>query len=155
MGSAERPENLEGFGYDYYVLNEAGIILKKKGLWDNTIYPMIKNARGKIIGTPKGKTDANNESGKTKYFELSEKSKTNKHFAEYVYTVYDSPEYTPEQIENIKESVPSYIWNQEYLAQFVDVYEGSLLSPEDVRYYEYINTEDFDKVYMHSDTTHT
>jgi hypothetical protein len=49
MGSAERPENLEGFGYDYYVLNEAGIILKKKGLWDNTIQPMVRNAQGKII----------------------------------------------------------------------------------------------------------
>lgn len=30
FGSAERPENMEGFAYDYMVLNEAGIILKKE-----------------------------------------------------------------------------------------------------------------------------
>jgi hypothetical protein len=30
FGSAERPENLEGFSYDFVVLNEAGIILKKE-----------------------------------------------------------------------------------------------------------------------------
>lgn len=28
MRSAERPENIEGFGYDLVILNEAGIILK-------------------------------------------------------------------------------------------------------------------------------
>ena len=155
MGSAERPENLEWFWYDFYVLNEAWIILKKKGLWDNTIFPMIKDARGKIIGTPKGKTDQNNESWKTKYLELSELAKTNPNFKEYVYTIYDSPEYTPDQIETIKASVPSYIWKQEYLAEFVNVYEGSLLTPADICYYDTISLDDFDAVYMHSDTTHT
>ena len=72
-----------------------------------------------------------------------------------MYTIYDSPEYTPEQIETIKASVPSYIWKQEYLAEFVNVYEGSLLTPADICYYDSVSLDDFDAVYMHSDTTHT
>ncbi|MDL0090086.1 hypothetical protein, partial [Campylobacter gastrosuis] len=39
--SAERPENIEGFGYDIVILNEAGIILKDSYLWDNAISPML------------------------------------------------------------------------------------------------------------------
>ena len=69
FGSAQKPENLEGFNYDRYVLNEAGLILKKSSLWDNTLYPMIKNdnVRGKVIGTPKGRN---------KFYELALQGRT-------------------------------------------------------------------------------
>ncbi|WP_223147418.1 hypothetical protein, partial [Campylobacter novaezeelandiae] len=61
MRSAERSENIEGFGYDHVILNEAGIILKgSKGeyLWYNAIRPMILDnpkSRAIIGGVPKGK----------------------------------------------------------------------------------------------------
>lgn len=152
MGSAERPENLEGFEYDFYVINEAGIILKKSGLWDNTLQPMLKNARGKIIGTPKGKTHNGEPS---KYYKLSELCKTEDNFKEYHFTAYESPEWTTPQLEQIKWQSPSYIWSQEYIAEFVDVYENSILTPDDIRYYDDFLLDDFDKLYMHADTTHT
>lgn len=152
MWSAERPENLEWFEYDFYVLNEAGIILKKVGLWDNTLQPMLKNARGKIIGTAKGKTHNGEPS---KYFQLSELCKTEPNFKEYHYTAYDSPEWTPEQLEQIKSQVPSYIWKQEYMSEFVDIYENSILAPDDIRYYDEVSLDDFDELFMHADTTHT
>lgn len=52
FGSAQKPENLEGFNYPRAVLNEAGHILKKESLWYNTIKPMIKSETNqtKIIG---------------------------------------------------------------------------------------------------------
>ena len=146
FGSAERPENLEWFEYDYYVLNEAWIIFKKKGLWDNTLFPMLKSAKGKIIWTPKWKTES-------KYYELSQLAKTEENFTEYHYTAYDSPERTIKQLEQIKTQVPSYIWEQEYIARFVDIYEWSLLEPWDIRYYDYYDK--IDTLYMHCDTTHT
>jgi predicted phage terminase large subunit-like protein len=152
MGSAERPENLEGFWYDYYVLNEAGIILKKKGLWDNTIQPMVRNAQGKIIGTPKWKS---HDGEIAKYMALSELAKEQENWKEYQYKAEDSPEYTKEELEVIKAQVPSYIWLQEYLAEFVDVYEGSIINSEDLRYFEHASLDDFDALYMHADTTHT
>lgn len=152
MVSAERPENMEWFGYDFYVLNEAGIILKNPKLWDNTIAPMVKNAQGKIIGTPKGKT-ANGE--EHKYFSLSLLEQTETNWKTYHYTAYDSPEYTEEELEQIKRTSAPYIWLQEYMAEFVDIYEGSLIQEQDLRYYDHALLDDFDSVYIHADTTHT
>lgn len=85
---------------------------------------MVKNAQGKIIGTPKGKTS---DGELSKYMQLSELAKTQDNYKEYHYTAYDSPEWTTEQLEQIKAQVPSYIWLQEYMAEFVDVYEGSII----------------------------
>lgn len=148
FGSAERPENLEGFGYDLVILNEAGIILKKDGLWYKTIQPMTKNAKTLFIGTPKGKT------GQI-YYELSQKAKTSELWKEYHYTVYDSPEWNAKQIEDIKNEVSTYIWKQEYLGEFADIYENSALPPDCLRYYDYINPDEFKELYIHADTTHT
>ena len=55
--SADKPENIEGFGYALIILNEAGIILKNRRLWEETIRPMAMDYKAKVIigGTPKGK----------------------------------------------------------------------------------------------------
>lgn len=55
--SADNPENIEGFGYDLIILNEAGIILKDEYLWYNAIRPMLlDNPKSEAIigGVPKG-----------------------------------------------------------------------------------------------------
>ena len=56
--SADNPENWEGFGYKYIFLNEAGIILKDKHLYINSVLPMLLDyPDSKLIaaGVPKGK----------------------------------------------------------------------------------------------------
>lgn len=105
FGSAEKPEMMEGFGYDYAVLNEAGIILKKKTLWENTLYPMIKHAVVRIIGTPKGKNTLES---------LTKRYKT------FVYTAYDSPYWTDQEITEAKATMTQEAFNQEMLAKFID-----------------------------------
>ena len=52
FGSAERADHLEGFQYDRTIINEAGIVMKKNALWDNTIQPMTKGDTNltRIIG---------------------------------------------------------------------------------------------------------
>ena len=115
FGSAERPELLEGFGYKRAVLNEAGIIMRKKGLWDNTIYPMVKDedALVKITGTPKGRN---------KFHELYRwgKSPDFPQYESFHFTIYDSPYYTLEEIEHIRRTVPDHVWQQEYMAEFLE-----------------------------------
>lgn len=53
--SVDNPENIEGFDYDYLILNEAGIILKDPYLWENAIRPMMweRSCQAFIGGTPK------------------------------------------------------------------------------------------------------
>jgi phage terminase large subunit-like protein len=114
FGSAQKPENLEGFNYPRYVLNEAGIILKKSSLWDNTLYPMLKgdNVRGKIIGTPKGRN---------KFHELAALGRSgNPDYATYHFTVYDSPYWTNEQISVARNLSPELVFKQEYMAEFIE-----------------------------------
>jgi hypothetical protein len=105
--SAERPENIEGFEYTRGFLNEAGIILKKDALWDNTLMPMFKSAdaRVKIIGTPKGKN---------KFHTLS------KQYKHYSFSAYKSPFWTEELLAEIKRNVPADVFRQEYLGEFLD-----------------------------------
>lgn len=105
FGSAERPELMEGFGYARSVLNEGGLIFKKSSLWDNTLYPMIKQAKTRIIGTPKG----NN-----KFKELYH---SNPH---YSFNCYDSPFWTEEQIEKAKAAMTQEAFRQEMLAEFLE-----------------------------------
>ncbi|MBU0473109.1 MAG: phage terminase large subunit [Bacteroidetes bacterium] len=55
--SSDRPENIEGFGYNLIIINEAGIILKNENLWLESIRPMMLDYKADAIigGTPKGK----------------------------------------------------------------------------------------------------
>lgn len=47
FASAERPDLAEGFRYHRMILNEAGIILKKPSVWDNTLEPMTHPRDGR------------------------------------------------------------------------------------------------------------
>jgi len=105
FGSAERPELMEGFGYARAVLNEGGLIFKKANLWDNTIYPMIKQAKTRIIGTPKG----NNK--------FKELYAANPH---YSFSAYDSPFWTEQEIETAKIQMTQEAFRQEMLADFIE-----------------------------------
>jgi Terminase large subunit, T4likevirus-type, N-terminal len=108
FGSAESPENMEGFEYDYFILNEAGIILRKDALWDNTLRPMFKNSKGgRVLGTPKGKN---------KFHKLCHLGG----WAHYHFNIHDCPFYTQDEIKKIKSETPEEVWKQEYLAEFID-----------------------------------
>jgi hypothetical protein len=112
LRSAERPELMEGLEYDYIVLNEAGIILKKPNLWNNTIRPMAKNALVRIVGTPKGRN----------YFEtlFNDMPKISENWASYRFTSFDSPHWEPEQLDEIRKTTIDEVWDQEYLAKFTE-----------------------------------
>lgn len=114
FGSAERPELLEGFGYDRVILNESGIILKKGGLWDNTIEPMLQGSESKCrnIGTPKGKN---------KFHDLFAKGKSNiPNWKSYHFSALESPNWDYDELIMNKPNIPEEVWRQEYLAEFLD-----------------------------------
>ena len=143
--SAERPHNMEGFEYDVIFLNEAGIILKNKKLWYNSLQPMTTKAKKVyIVGTPKGKN---------LFMEIYNTVDTNQE--SFTYTAYESPYHNHEDLDAVKSQVPSYVWQQEYLADFVDLYDTSILDMDDIHYYDNLYHEDFESFYIHADTTHT
>jgi len=105
FGSAERPELMEGFGYKRGVLNEGGIIFKKQALWSNTLYPMLKHAKVRIVGTPKGKNTF-----ETLYMR----------YPHYTFTAQQSPYWTDLEIQQASETMTQEAFKQEILAEFIE-----------------------------------
>ena len=126
--SADKPENWEGFGYDLVILNEAGIILKNRYLWENAVRPMLldsPNSRAIIGGVPKGKN---------LFWELWEKANSGelgKDWKAYRLTTYDNPRIPPEEIEAMKREIgDERIIRQEIYGEFVGGDELYLLDYE-------------------------
>lgn len=114
--SADNPENIEGFGYDKFFINEAGIVLKDEYLWYNAIQPMLLDysARGIIGGTPKGKG---------LFYKLALKGREEdpkKRYKTITFTTRDNPMIKPDDIEEMIKDMPERVVLQEVYAQFLD-----------------------------------
>lgn len=113
--SADRPENIEGFGYDKAFLNEAGIILKNRYLWDNAIRPMLLEYKCPAVigGTPKGKG---------LFHELAARGKdSNQPLYEFFhFSTYDNPYLDPYEIDALVKDMPDHVAKQEIYAEFID-----------------------------------
>lgn len=128
FGSAQIPENLEGFGYQYIWLNEAGLILRGEAgrrLWANTIRPMAMEhkARCWFVGTPKGE-------GLFKEFIERGQSDDPKwaDWAEFHRASFDRDGITQEEIDDLISETPggveSQVYRQEILAEVLEHDEG-------------------------------
>lgn len=124
--SAERPENIEGFGYDIIILNEAGIILKDEYLWDNAISPMLldnPNSRAFIGGVPKGKN---------KFFDLASRGMKNENgWINFQFSSYDNPLLDKSEIDRLVLEMggsDSDIAKQEIFGEFLDTTSNMLFN---------------------------
>lgn len=126
MRSADRPENLEGFGYHLIIINEAGIVLKNRNLWQESILPMTLDYKADVVigGTPKGKRTKKNE--KHLFYELYEKGMTDTtgRYKSYNFSSYDNPMLDKEEIDELVKETPAYLRSQEVYGLFIDK-EGS------------------------------
>ena len=132
--SADRPENLEGFGYDKALLNEAGIILKDLYLWNNAIKPMLWDYECKTIigGAPKGKGV---------FYELYQRGEdpSQKDYTSFKFSSFDNPYIQQDVIRQDMKDMPERVVRQEIYAEFIDdngtvfrnIEETCILEPEE------------------------
>jgi len=138
--SADRPENIEGFGYGNgggIVLNEAGIILRDRNLWNISILPMSMDGNAWIhfVGTPKG---AHDEDGKdTLYYAQYKKGLDPEKFPNwksFKFSTYDNikPNGFLEEkvVDEVINEVPIEIRPQEIYGEFIDIKEGQIFKEE-------------------------
>lgn len=114
--SAETPENIEGFGYDYMILNEAGIILKDPYLWANAILPMTWDSDCQVFigGTPKGGGGVFEEL----YNRGTDPMQTK--YASFYLTTFDNP-YVPDwKIKEDMKTMPQRVIDQEIYGAFLE-----------------------------------
>lgn len=123
--SADRPENWEGFGYDVIILNEAGIILKNRDLYTNTVLPMLlDNPKSVLIagGVPKGmylKTGQEHP-----FFTLCKRgAEEPSKYKVYQFSSYDNPMLKPKDIQELEEEIallsPDSV-KQEIYGEFIE-----------------------------------
>lgn len=111
--SGERPENAEGFRYERTILNEAGLILKNDYLWNNSIEPMThpvgRENKTRLVGTPKGKN---------LFWELC--MLDDEDWGHYHFTAEQSPNSSGLDLDKLRSRVPTQVFKQEYMAEFVE-----------------------------------
>lgn len=123
--SADRAENIEGFGYHKIFLNEAGIILKgERGryIWFNAVLPMTmdySDCQVFIGGTPKGKRDKTGEF--TTYYNLYSKCETNKNYRHINIPTDKNPFIDADAVQEVKQELPEgAVRDQEFYGKFVE-----------------------------------
>jgi hypothetical protein len=112
--SAAAEDSLRGGSVNYLIIDEAAFV--KQETVETILLPML-SVRGKkccFISTPKGKNYLYD------YFLKGQDQKKNPTWKSLRYTTYDSPFSNKEIIDLAKSSLPEKLFQQEYLAEFVD-----------------------------------
>ncbi|HEX7927648.1 MAG TPA: hypothetical protein VF678_08655, partial [bacterium] len=116
FGSVQQPENLEGWGYDYLWVNEAGHALKQPDLYFETLRPMLldaSSAQAYFFGTPKGRGlfqhmyGWGQAGGLPEWKSFHDPSSVN-------------PRLSATQLDDLRRTMPERAYRQEILAEFVD-----------------------------------
>lgn len=121
--SMETDKPGESRKYAFVVIDEAGSCPHLQTQWENSIRPTLTDLKGKawFIGTPKG----------LNYF-YSLKQRADRGDEDWSFhhaTSYDNPYLDPKEIDDAQRQLPSLVFSQEYMAEFV-VGAGALLKRE-------------------------
>lgn len=136
--SADRPENLEGFGYRKIIINEAGIVLKDRYLWNNAIRPMAMDYKADVLigGTPKGKR-VKKEKEDCLFAQLFKRGEEDKKvWQSFRFSSYDNAFLDPAEVDEMVKEVSSAVRRQEIFGEFIDAAENEIIKREWWRYYK-------------------
>ena len=141
MRSSDKPENIEGFGYNKIYLNEAGIILNNDSLYINSILPMMldyDDSQLYAFGTPKGKI---NKHGEDHRFWSLWQNVLNKvpNYSGIQLSSYDNPLLTPDTIKELEAEIlkidPDAV-PQEIGGQFLDSSGDKLFNFTEMQFFK-------------------
>ena len=118
--SAEQGASLRGQTFNYMICDEFAFHRQEQTdgthLWNDILSPTLK-ARGKkciFVSTPLGKNNI--------FYEMYQRglSKDYPNYASILKTIYDDGFIKPEEIEEIRKSIPELSFKQEYLCMWLD-----------------------------------
>jgi predicted phage terminase large subunit-like protein len=113
--SADNPDRMRGSGLDFAVLDEYAFM--KPNVWAEIVRPMLSISRGGalFISTPKGFNH---------FEEIYNVAGNRKDWERWNFPTSVNPLISEEELESAKEEIGSYLYSQEYLAQFVEFSGG-------------------------------
>lgn len=111
--SAEKADNLRGYTLDYLVMDEAAFI--RDEVWNEILRPatLVRGKKVLFISTPKGKN----------WFNTVFSRGLSSDYPDYLslqYTSYDTPYITEDEINEARNTLPTDIFSQEIMAEFID-----------------------------------
>ena len=111
--SAERYDNIRGLTLDYAIIDEAAFI--KDDAYAEAIKPtlLVRGKKVLFISTPKGKNWFYN------LYQLG-LSPDYPNYKAYAGSSYDTPYIDKKEIEDAQRTIPKNVFQQEYLAKFID-----------------------------------
>lgn len=107
--SAERYDNIRGFTFDYLVCDEFAFMAEQA--WTEVLRAtvLVKGKKVLLISTPKGKNH---------FYNLYHLDGVNNHYKSFKMTSYDGLA-SRDEIDGAKDTLPDWVFKQEYLAEFV------------------------------------
>lgn len=131
--TADNPDRLRGAGLDFIVLDECAFI--KEQTWKEVLRPTLTERKGGalFISTPKG------FNWFAKIYEEAEKKDD---WDRWQFPTEANPRVDIKELETAKKEIGSFLYSQEYDAQFVEQF-GGLFKKEWFRYYTKYNSQEF------------
>lgn len=119
--SMDDPEAGQGRKYNRAILDEAAKAPKLYYAWEHTIRPTLTDYAGDafILSRPKGKNNG--------FHQLELKHRKFDNWAFFHFTTYDNPHIPKDEIEEAKSQLDSLTFDQEYMAEYVDVNDKPFL----------------------------
>jgi len=159
--SADNFNALRGEGVHFLVIDEAATIQREA--WEQALRPTLSDTNGKalIVGTPKGRNW---------FFELFARGNDSEQtdYKSFSFPTWDNPLIPIEEIAEVKRSLPSDVFRQEYEAQFLEdsagvfrniknCIKGDFEEPTSKQYYlgwDIAKTQDFSVVVVMDNNHH-
>ena len=120
--SGERPDNIRGNTFDYLIIDEYAFT--RPELWDEVLSAtvLVKGKKVIFISTPKGKNH---------FYKMFLMPNYDERYKSFKFTSYDNPMINHADLDERKRSLPNHIFEQEYLAEFLDNSSGLFTNVKD------------------------
>jgi hypothetical protein len=114
LWSMDNPDSGQGRYYKRAIIDEAAKTKNLYQAWEETIRPTLTDLIGDawILSRPKGYNNG--------FYKMEEKHRKFDNWAFFHYTTYDNPFMSKDEIEEAKNQLDSFTFEQEYMAEYVD-----------------------------------
>ena len=126
LKGADRPDTLRGVSLKHLVLDEYAFM--KPDVFESILRPALADRQGSaiFIGTPEGRNH---------FFDLFDGAGSWQDWENFHFTSFDNPIVDPKEIEHARQTLPSWAFQQEFMASF-DARTGGMFDVDAFAYYE-------------------
>ena len=126
LKGADRPDTLRGVSLKHLVMDELAFM--KPDVWESILRPALADRKGSaiFIGTPEGRNH---------FYDLFIGGRTWPDWNSFHFTSFDNPLVDPAEIEHARQTLPSFSFQQEFMASF-DARTSGFFDPDKFDFYD-------------------